>query len=48
MAVIVSGHVFVKEVKITPKKIQVDTTGGKLGQLSAICLPSGKIIQSQA
>ncbi|PRP81750.1 hypothetical protein PROFUN_10850 [Planoprotostelium fungivorum] len=44
--IVVTGHVHVQDVVITAKKIQVDTTGGRVGQMSAIVLPSCKVIKS--
>lgn len=43
---VISGHVKVDEVKITERRILVDTTGGLGGKLSAVQLPDKKVYTS--
>jgi len=45
---IVSGHVYVPQVRIRPRRILVDTTGGVQGELSCLLLPEKKVISSGA
>ena len=45
-ATIVSGHVYVPEVQIRPRRILVDTTGGAMGDLSCLLLPEKKVVVS--
>lgn len=43
---VVSGHVKVPEVRIAPKRILIDTTGGEGGDLSCVLLPERRVISS--
>ena len=43
---VVSGHEFVPEVKFRQKRILIDTSGGRTGDLSCVLLPENKVIAS--
>ncbi|QGJ69249.1 Diadenosine tetraphosphatase [Planctomycetales bacterium 10988] len=43
---VVVGHVYTSSVCIFPRRIMVDTTGGMVGELSAVLLPENKVITS--
>ena len=43
---VVSGHVYVPNVVIRPKRILIDTTGGVVGDLSCVLLPEKRVITS--
>jgi len=44
--VVVSGHMRVKEVMLTPRKVLCDTSGGFGGVLSCVLLPEGRVISA--
>jgi serine/threonine protein phosphatase 1 len=45
-AVVVSGHVPVREVILKPNRLLIDTTGGRGGDLSCVLLPEFVVISS--
>lgn len=44
--IVVSGHAQVPEVRVAPKRILIDTTGGEGGSLSCVLLPEHKVLHS--
>lgn len=45
---VVSGHVQVRDVVITDKRILADTTGGFEGELSCVLMPEKKVLRSRS
>lgn len=47
-ATVVSGHEYVPEVRITPRRVLLDTTGGRQGDMSCVLLPENQVLVSSS